>query len=162
MPEGWTPPDWVYEEERPSTDIEYFSNLTRCIFQAGLNWRMISNKWPSFEKAFENFDIEKIAKYGLKDQERLQKDTGIVRNKKKIMATIENAKEFANIKKEYGSFQKWLDSLDKTDNYKGVVKNLKSRFKHVGPSTANIFIWSVGEPIKHDPTVFTKTNPKKR
>ena len=101
MPEGWIPPDWVYEEERPSTDIEYFSNLTRCIFQAGLNWRMISNKWPYFEKAFENFDIEKIAKYGLNDQERLEKDTGIVRNKKKIMAAIENAKEFINIKKEY-------------------------------------------------------------
>jgi 3-methyladenine DNA glycosylase Tag len=66
------------------------------------------------------------------------------------VSTVENAKEFLRIRKEFGSFQEWLDSLDKTGNYKEVVKILRSRFKHVGPTTANIFIWSVGEPIKRD------------
>jgi DNA-3-methyladenine glycosylase I len=142
--------DWVYKKKRPSTDVEYFSNLTRVIFQAGLNWTMINNKWPNFKKAFDNFNIDKIAKYGLKDQKCLLKNTGIVRNKNKIVSTVENAKEFLRIRKEFGSFQEWLDSLDKTGNYKEVVKILRSRFKHVGPTTANIFIWSVGEPIKRD------------
>lgn len=155
-----TPPEWVYKERRPATDVEYFSNMTRCIFQGGLSWLMIANKWPNFEKAFENFDIDKVAAYGLEDQARLKNDAGIIRNRQKIMATIENADEFKRIIKEHGSFQKWLDSLDKGNNYKVVIGRLKSRFKRVGPSTAHIFLWSVGEPIEYDTSVFTR-RPKK-
>ena len=153
MPEEWTPPDWVYKEKRPETDTQYFENLTRCIFQAGLSWQLMSNKWPNFQKAFHSFDISKIAGYGAKDITRLSNDAGIVRNKRKINATIHNAREFERIIKENGSFQNWLDSLDKTNNYDNVVKQLKSRFKHVGPSTAHIFLWSVGEPLKYDESI---------
>ena len=143
-------PPWVFTEKRPSTDREYFENLTRCIFQGGLNWTMLANKWPNFTKAFEGFDIEKIAGYGVEDQERLRNDAGIIRNKQKIMATIRNAEEFMRIKREHGSFQNWLDSMDKSDNYDYIVKRLSSRFKRVGPGTASIFLWSVGEPITWD------------
>ena len=160
MPPGMPPPKWVYKDRRPSTDVEYFSNMTRCIFQGGLNWVMIANKWPNFEKAFENFDIDKVAAYGLEDQKRLKNDAGIIRNRQKIMATIENAEEFKRVIKEHGSFQKWLDGLDKGYNYKVVIGRLKSRFKRVGPSTAHIFLWSVGEPIEYDTSVFTR-RPKK-
>jgi len=121
MPPGMLPPKWVYKDRRPSTDVEYFSNMTRCIFQGGLNWVMIANKWPNFEKAFENFDIDKVAAYGLEDQKRLRNDAGIIRNRQKIMATIENAEEFKRVIKEHGSFQKWLDGLDKGNNFKVVI-----------------------------------------
>ena len=140
-------PDWVFTDTRPTTDKQYFENLTRCIFEGGLNWVMIANKWPNFEKAFDGFDIKMIAAYGLEDQERLKSDAGIIRNKQKIMATIQNAEEFLRIKRELGSFQKWLDSMDKDNNYEYIVKRLSSRFKRVGPATASIFLWSVGEPI---------------
>lgn len=160
MPSGSTHPDWVYKDRLPETDVEYFSNMTRCIFQGGLNWVMIANKWPNFEKAFDGFDIDKVASYGLEDQERLKNDAGIIRNKQKIMATIQNAEEFQRIRREYGSFQKWLDGLDKANNYKGVVGHLRARFSRVGPSTAHIFLWSIGEPIEYDTSVFTRT-PKK-
>ena len=160
MPEGWTPPYWVYTDKRPETDTQYFENLTRCIFQAGLSWQLMSNKWPNFQKAFHSFNISKIAGYGAKDITRLSNDAGIVRNKRKINATIHNAREFERIIKEQKSFQHWLDSLDKTNNYDLIVKQLKSRFKHVGPSTAHIFLWSVGEPIKYDQSIHQR-QPKK-
>ena len=147
MPEERIIPPWVFTDKRPTKDSEYFENMTRCIFQGGLNWVMIAKKWPNFKAAFDDFNIEKVAAYGLEEQERLQNDAGIIRNKQKIMATLHNAEEFKRIAKEHGSFKKWLDGLDKGNNYDYVVKRLRSRFKRVGPSTAHIFLWSVGEPL---------------
>lgn len=160
MSEERSIPEWVFTEKRPSSDDKYFENLTRCIFQGGLNWVMIANKWSNFKAAFDDFDVEKVANYGIEEQERLQNDAGIIRNKQKIMATIQNAEEFRRIAKDHGSFQKWLDGLDKSNNYQYVIKLLSSRFKRVGPSTASIFLWSVGEPIKWDETVHSRRPTK--
>ena len=160
MPEERKPPDWVYKDRRPITNAEYFENLTRCIFQAGLSWQLMANKWPNFQKAFNDFDVGKVAAYGAEDIKRLSGDSGIIRNKQKIIATIHNAREFERIAQEHGSIQAWLDSIDKSHNYDRVVKTLRSRLKRVGPSTAHIFLWSIGEPIKHDPTVHTREPTK--
>lgn len=153
MPESRTPPEWVYMNRRPRTDREYFENMTRCVFQGGLNWRMIANKWPNFKKAFAGFDVDKVAAYGPDDVARLLENEGIIRNRQKITATVLNAEEFKRIAAEHGSFQRWLDAIDKGNNYDLVVKRLKSRFKRVGPGTAHIFLWSVGEDIKYEPGV---------
>jgi 3-methyladenine DNA glycosylase Tag len=141
----------MYRDSLPPHDSAYFENLTRCIFQAGLNWKMITNKWPSFTEAFAGFDIAKVAGFGDDDVERLMTDTRIVRNKRKILATIANARTFTRISREHGSFKEWFAGLDKSDNYAGVKKELKKTFSHVGDSTANIFIHTVGEDIKHHP-----------
>ena len=153
-------PDWVFKDKRPTRDKQYFENLTRCVFQGGLNWTMLANKWPNFKAAFDDFDINKVAGYGLEEQERLLNDAGIIRNRQKIMSTINNAEEFKRIALESGSFQKWLDGLDKSNNYSYVVKRLSSRFKLVGPGSASIFLWSVGEPLQWDSSLFEKS-PKK-
>jgi DNA-3-methyladenine glycosylase I len=151
--ENWAPPKWMYRETTPEKDSAFFENLTHCIFQAGLNWKVIENKWPNFMKAFENFDVNIVSKYENDDVKRLLNDAGIVRNKNKILAAIHNAKEFKRIAEEQGSFSNWLGSLNKSNNYKFVVKKLQDSFKHVGPSTAHIFLFSVGEDIKYDESV---------
>ena len=143
----WKPPAWWYQKQRPTSDEAYFENLTRVIFQAGLNWRVIDKKWPTTVKAFESFSIAKIAAFKDRDVERLLKDEGIVRNRNKICATIHNAVEFQDIRKQYGSFQKYLDSMDKSKNYAAVVNELTKRFKHLGPSSAGTFLYTVGEKI---------------
>ncbi len=140
----------MYREEGPPDDSAYFENLTRCIFQAGLSWRTVSTKWPEFKEAFENFDLGRVAAYSEEDVERLMGDKGIIRNRRKIQATIHNAKEFERIAEEHGSFEDWLDNLDKSDNYKQVEKHLSTRMKHVGRSTARIFLYTIGEDIKYD------------
>jgi len=149
MSEEWHPPAWMYRDTRPPNDEAYFENMTRVIFLAGLSWKMINKKWPNFRKAFKNFSIDKVSQFHDADIERLRNDPGIVRNRAKIIATISNATQFHNIKKEFGSFQRFIDSLDKSDNYALVVKELSKRFSRVGPSSARIFLYSVGEKIEH-------------
>jgi len=148
MAQEWKPPAWMYRGRRPPNDSAYYENMTRCIFQAGLSWRTVSDKWPAFQKAFDGFDVSKVAEYGAGDISRLMGDAGIIRNRRKILAAIHNARELERIAAEHGGFQRWLDSLDKSNNYDAVLKRLSSIFKHVGPTTSHIFLYTVGEDIK--------------
>ena len=148
MDGNWQPPDWWYRKKCPPNDDSYFENMSRVIFQAGLNWQVIDKKWPTTKKAFAGFNIEKVAQYTNADVERLLKDEGIVRNRGKIAAIIQNAVQFNEIKKQCGSFKKYIDSLDKAKNYSGVVKGLTDRFKWLGPPSASTFLYTVGEDIE--------------
>jgi DNA-3-methyladenine glycosylase I len=144
----WKPPEWWYRKQRPTSDEAYFENMSRVIFQAGLNWKVIDKKWSTTKTAFAKFSPAKVACFTNSDVAQLMNDAGIVRNKAKIQATIHNAAEFQNIKKQYGSFQKYIDSLDKDKNYAQAVKELTKRFKHMGPSSASLFLYTVGEKIE--------------
>ena len=145
---SWSPPKWMYRDRRPPNDDAYFENITRVIFLAGLSWKMINKKWPDFKKAFKNFSVDNVAKFSEQKLQQLMSDAGIVRNRAKIIATINNAKQFQNIKKQYGSFQQYLDSVDKSDNYALVIKELGKKFNRIGPSSARIFLYSAGENIR--------------
>jgi len=109
---------------------------------------MIDEKWPNFKKAFSNFSVAAVAKFNEEDIKRLLKDTGIVRNQAKIVATIGNAKQILSVKREYGSFQAYLDGLDKSSNYVAVIKELGKRFSRLGLSSARIFLYSIGEDVR--------------
>jgi DNA-3-methyladenine glycosylase I len=143
----WQMPEWWYREKRPTNDEAYFENMCRVIFQAGLNWKVIDNKWSSIKKALLNFKTEKIACFTEADIERLMKDPEIIRNKGKIKAIIQNAQNFKAIEKQYGSFQKYLDSLDKSNNYENAIKDLVNKFKWLGTPSASLFLYTVGEKI---------------
>ncbi len=145
--QSWQPPEWWYRESRPRSDNVYFENMCRVIFQAGLNWQVTDKKWPTTREAFCGFNIDEVANFTDADVARLLRDEGIIRNKGKIKAIIRNAVTFKAIKKEYGSFQKYLDSMDKSNNYSSVVKNLINNFRWLGESSATTFLYSVGEDI---------------
>jgi DNA-3-methyladenine glycosylase I len=89
-------------------DRKLFEFLVLDAFQAGLSWSTIINKRENFRKAFDNFDYKKIAKYNKTKVNSLLKDTGIIRNRLKIHATIDNAIAFIKVKKEFGSFDKYI------------------------------------------------------
>jgi 3-methyladenine DNA glycosylase Tag len=143
----WQMPEWWYQEKRPSTDCEYFENMCRVIFQAGLNWQVIDRKWPTTKKAFANFNISTVAGFTATDVECLMKDEGIIRNRGKIKAIIQNAQNFVAIEKKYGSFQKYIDSLDKSNNYASAIQDLVNKFKWLGPPSASLYLYTVGEKI---------------
>jgi DNA-3-methyladenine glycosylase I len=148
--QAWQPPDWFYPTgKRPESDDCYFENMCRIIFQAGLNWSVIEKKWPTTRKAFANFSIDKVARFDDSDLERLMKDQGIVRNRGKLQAIILNARQFQEIRKQHGSFQKYLDRIDKSDNYANAAKELSAKFKWLGASSASMFLFTVGENVKH-------------
>jgi DNA-3-methyladenine glycosylase I len=124
-------------------DNELFARLILEINQAGLSWTTILNKKDNFFKAFDNFEIDKVARYGAKQRERLLNDAGIVRNRLKVDAAIENAKKLKEIQQEFGSFKKWLDThhpLSKAE----WVKLFKKTFKFTGGEIVGEFLMSAG------------------
>ena len=92
-------------------DQKLYEMLILESFQAGLSWSCILNKRENFRKAFDNFDINKIINYDENKIKVLQNNEGIIRNKLKIKATINNSKIFKEIQKEYGSFDKYIWSF---------------------------------------------------
>lgn len=129
----------------PKDDRGYFERMTTHIFSAGLNWQVVENKKAGFERAFSDFSPEKVANYTEKDVRRLMKDTGIVRNERKIRSTIHNAVQILELRKEYGSFGKYLSDFGGRE--RELQNDLQERFQHVGKSTARMFLWSVGYPL---------------
>ncbi len=89
-------------------DRKLFEFMVLDAFQAGLSWRTILHKRKNFEKAFDNFDPAKIAKYSPAKIRKLMNDAGIIRNRLKILGTVKNAKAYLTLKKEHGSFAKFL------------------------------------------------------
>jgi DNA-3-methyladenine glycosylase I len=89
-------------------DRKLFEFLVLEGMQAGLSWRIILNKRPEFRKAFDNFKVERIANYDIVKINELCSNPFIIRNKKKIEATISNANAFLRIQKEYGSFDTYI------------------------------------------------------
>lgn len=124
-------------------DDELFERLVLEINQAGLSWSTILNKQENFKKAYKNFNIKKVASFKEKDFERLMNDAGIIRNRLKINAAIENAKTLLGIQKEYGSFKKWIDHHHPKTKDEW-VKIFKTTFRFTGGEIVNEFLMSTG------------------
>ena len=135
-------------------------------FQSGLSWLTILKKRDNFRKAFDNFDYEKIAEYDDEKIEELLSDEGIIRNKLKINAAINNAKIFMEIQEEFGSFDEYIwDYTDgeiikaeyktESDLSKKISKDLKKRgMKFVGPKIIYSFLESIGIINNHEKKCF--------
>jgi 3-methyladenine DNA glycosylase Tag len=132
--------------KKPADDNGYLEDMTKAIFQAGFSWRVIRDKWPGFQVAFEGFDLLTVAGYAEPDIERLTADREIVRNRRKIEATVHNAREMWSLIQEHGSFHAYLRSLDNLD-YPGRRKELSRRFKNLGPTGVFTFLWCVDEEV---------------
>ncbi len=124
-------------------DNELFGRLILEINQAGLSWTTILNKQENFRKAYHHFNIKKIALYKEKDITRLLNDAGIIRNKLKINAAIENAKIVLLLQKEFGSFKNWLQHHHPKTKEEW-VKIFKQHFKFTGGEIVNEFLMSIG------------------
>jgi len=132
-------------------DNELFGRLILEINQAGLSWETILRKEEAFRRAYDNFDIAKVAAYTETDRERLLADAGIIRNRLKINAAIENAKAIVQLQKEYGSFEQWLEHHHPT-TLPEWMKLFKKTFKFTGGEIVNEFLMSTGYlPGAHSP-----------
>lgn len=116
--------------------------MTKTVFNAGLNWALVEKKWPNFRRSFTGFSPAKVARFSEKNVKALLNYEGIVRNERKIRATIHNAGQFLKLQKEYGSFPAYLESFGKDEER--LQTDLQERFHHIGPSTARTFLWTVG------------------
>ncbi len=125
------------------SDNELFARLVLEINQAGLSWETILKKKDNFYKAFDQFDIEKVSRYKQKKFDALMLDAGIIRNRLKINAAIENAKTIIGLQKESGSFKNWLDQHHPKTKEEW-MKLFKKTFKFTGGEIVNEFLMSTG------------------
>ena len=140
------------------SDNELFCRFVLEINQAGLSWTTILKKQDTFRKAYHNFNIKKVAAYKEKDFARLMNEPGIIRNRLKINAAIENAKAILILQKENGTFKKWIDKHHPLSKEEW-VKLFKKTFRFTGGEIVNEFLMSTGYlPGAHDKTcaVFKK------
>ena len=124
-------------------DNELFCRLILEINQAGLSWTTILKKQETFRNAYHNFDIKKVAVYTNKDIQRLLNDAGIIRNRLKINAAIENAKIIVTLQKEFGSFKNWL-SKQHPKSKEEWTQLFKKTFLFTGGEIVNEFLLSTG------------------
>ena len=120
-----------------------FERLVLEINQAGLSWITILKKAENFRAAYHGFDIDKIAAYSEEDRARLLADAGIIRNRLKVNAAIENAKRIQVLREEFGSFKGWLDA-NRTLSKEGWIKVFKKTFVFTGGEIVNEFLLSTG------------------
>lgn len=106
-------------------DKKLFEFLLLEGFQAGLSWLTILNKRENFRKAFDNFDFNKIAKYDKRKINSLLKDEGIIRNKLKVESAVGNAKAFLQVRKEFGTFDKYIWGFTNGKQIHNKFKSLK-------------------------------------
>ena len=155
-------------------DAKLFEFLILETFQAGVSWHMVLKKRENFRKAFLNFDYKTIALFGDYEVQELMKDSGIIRNKLKIKATIYNAKAFIEVQKEFGSFSKYIwsfvdgkpidnkpktlqDVPASTPLSQKISKDLKKRgFKFIGPTIAYAHMQATGMVNDHLEDCFTR------
>jgi DNA-3-methyladenine glycosylase I len=120
-----------------------FARLVLEINQAGLSWETILKKKDNFFKAFDDFNIDKVARYTGAKKAKLLQDAGIIRNRLKIEAAIHNAKAIRVIQKESGSFKNWLDKHHPKTKDEW-VKLFKVTFRFTGGEIVNEFLMSTG------------------
>jgi len=128
----------------PRSLADYFEVLTKAVFQSGMSWRVIEAKWDGFREAFAGFEPRKIAAFSPADADRLAEDTRIVRNRRKIEATIDNAVEMVALEDEHAGFRNYLRSHE---SFEEKVAALRSRFRFLGDTGAYYFLYVVGEEV---------------
>ncbi len=158
----------------PSYDDKYlFEMLILESFHCGLSWLIILKKRENFIKAFDNFDVKKIAAYDNVKVESLMQDAGIVRNRAKVLAAIANAQAFIKVQNEFGSFSKYIWSFTNEEVQYGdfnlmlttntlsdkVSKDMKKRgFKFMGSVTTYSFLEAIGVMNNHATDCFKYHN----
>ena len=124
-------------------DAALFERLSLEINQAGLSWLTILKKREAFRRAFDGFDVETVAAYGAAEKRRLLADAGIIRNRLKVDAVIENARRILSLRQTHGSFARWLDAHHPLD--RGEWRDLfRKTFKFTGGEIVGEFLMSTG------------------
>ena len=176
---GWCVGNTLYETYHDEEwgvpvydDNTLFEFLILETFQAGLSWITVLRKRENFRKAFDNFDYKKISNYKQSKIDQLLRDSGIIRNKLKVNATVTNAKAFMKIQDEFGSFSKYIWAFvdgkpikNEFKNYKDapanttlsdtISKDLKNRgFKFVGTTVVYAHMQATGMVNDHEVSCF--------
>ncbi len=136
----------------PVTDESVlFERFVLEINQAGLSWELMLKKRANFHAAYEGYDLDRVAAYGARERTRLLADAGIIRNRLKVDAVIENARRVRALRDSHGGFAAWIEAQHPLPKA-GWVKLFKKTFKFTGGEITGEFLMSIGYlPGAHRP-----------
>lgn len=147
-------------------DQKLFEMLLLESFQAGLSWECVLNKREAFREAFDNFDLAKVCIYSDEKLLSLQQNPGIIRNRRKLQAAVQNARIFREIQREFGSFSTYLwgwsggkiiyeQGRTSSELSDAISQDLKKRgMTFVGTTTLYAYLQAIGVIYSHDPGCF--------
>ena len=136
--------------KRLDDDNSLFEVMCLQVFQAGLTWKMILDKRDGFRVAFANWDIGTIAAMGPGDVEALRNNAGIIRNRLKIQATIENARTVQKLQATHGSFCTWFYDILPGSSYPDLQKELRGTFGFMGPEISRMWLMASGRITREE------------
>ena len=145
--------DWYVNTvwgKRVGDDDTLFEVMSLQVFQAGLTWRMILNKRDGFRSAFGNWNIRTVAGFGPAEVEALRNNLGIIRNRLKIQASIENARTVLDLQSEHGSFCNWFYDVLEGTEYPALQKTLRGTFKFMGPEISRMWLMASGRITREE------------
>ena len=128
----------------PAGLSDYLDVIIRAVFQSGMSWRVVEAKWAGFREAFAGFDPAVVAAYTDDDIERLAADKRIIRNRRKIEATVTNAQAMVALEDQPGGFVGWLRGRG---DFEATVAALRGEFRFLGDMGAYYVLYVVGESV---------------
>jgi 3-methyladenine DNA glycosylase Tag len=144
----------------PRSLADYLEVITKAVFQSGMSWRVVDAKWPGFREAFDGFDPERVAALTPEDVDRLAGDTRIIRNRRKIEATVENAQAIVALDEDTaGGFAAWLRSHD---GFERTIDAMREHFKFLGDMGAYYVLYVVKQPVPDHESCMERMEARKR
>jgi DNA-3-methyladenine glycosylase I len=137
-------PSHEWHPTKPTTLAGYLEALSRPIFSTGMSWRVVEAKWDGIRGAFHEFDPDKVAAMAPRDVDRLMDEPTVIRNRKKLEATVQNAETIIALDREHGGFDRHLSSHG---SFEDTAADLCRNFRFLGDSGAHYFLWGVAEPV---------------
>ena len=132
------------EQIVPQSLNDYLEVMTKAVFQSGLSWQVMTNKWPGFRSGFKRFDVAAVAAMGEPEVDALAADTAIVRNRRKIAATVHNAQRLIELDEEYGGIQNYMRSHG---DFYAALKDVRKQFKYMGDTGTYYWFYVLGEEV---------------
>jgi len=132
------------QQIQPTSLDDYLEVMSKAVFQSGMSWKVVEAKWSTTREAFYDFDVRRVANFDERDLERLEQDTRVIRNSRKLAAIVSNAGRMIELEDEHSSFQSYLRSQD---DFGDTLQMIKKDFKFMGPTGIYFFLYVVGEQV---------------
>ena len=128
----------------PQSLNDYLEVMTKAVFQSGMSWKVVSSKWPGFQAGFHAFDVAAVAAMDESAIDTLAADTRIIRNRRKIVATVHNAQRLIELDEEYDGIRNYFQSHD---DFYAVLKDVRKQFKYMGDTGTYYRLYVLGEAV---------------
>ncbi len=132
------------EQVVPHSLNDYLEVMTKAVFQSGMSWKVVNAKWPGFRSGFGGFDVAAVAAMDESAIDTLASDTRIIRNRRKIVATVHNAQRLIELDEEHGDIRNYLRSHG---DFYAVLKDVRKQFKFMGDTGTYYWLYVLGEEV---------------